>query len=156
MARSGLVQAPVGMHKSMNRLRNWLLVAATLLVLQLAISPARAQLSCFAGVSNLAFGTVDVLSGLADDSAGSITTGCTGMPTGVTVLICYRANNGTYPLSGGQRQMGSGANRLLFQMYQDAGRTVVWDSRNIWTSPQSCALNSERWTALFPSSASRV
>jgi spore coat protein U-like protein len=130
MARSGHGHAPVGIRKSMIRLRNWLLVATTLLALHLAGSPARAQLSCFAGVSNLAFGTVDALSGLADDSAGTITTGCTGIPTGVTLLICYRDNNGTYPLSGGQRQMGSGANRLLFQMYQDAGRTVVWDSSN--------------------------
>ncbi len=88
MARSGHGHAPVGIRKSMIRLRNWLVVATTLLVLHLAGSSARAQLSCFAGVSNLAFGTVDVLSGLAEDSAGTITTGCTGILTGVTELIC--------------------------------------------------------------------
>jgi spore coat protein U-like protein len=132
----------------MKRLQNWLLIVSVVLLFQWVSAPARAQLSCFAGVSNLAFGTVDVLSGLADDSAGTITTGCTGIPNNVTVLVCYRANNGTYPLSGGQRQMGSGANRLLFQMYQDAARTIVWDSST--TGQIGVVLTSANPTATTP------
>ena len=88
---------------------------------------AHAQVTCSVTPSNLAFPTtMDVLPGAAFDSASSVATSCTGLTGSNRVLLCYALNAGTYPTSGAWRQMGSAANRLLFQAYTDAARSVLW------------------------------
>jgi spore coat protein U-like protein len=107
-----------------------LLSLLAVICLQLLGAPARAQISCSVSFSALAFGSVDVLPGTAADSAGLLNTACSGAGfTGsITVLLCFRMDNGSYPTSGGLRQMGAGANRLGYQIYKDAARTTIWDS----------------------------
>ena len=61
---------------------------------------ARAQVSCSVNFTALAFGNVNVLPGAAADSAGSLTTSCTGITGTNRVLLCFRLNAGTYPYSG--------------------------------------------------------
>lgn len=90
-------------------------------------SPGQAQ-SCSVSFSSIAFGSIDVLSNLQVDVPGSMTASCTGMGGSTNVRMCIAIGNGTYPLSGGLRQMGAGANRLTFQIYQDAAATTVWDT----------------------------
>ncbi len=89
-------------------------------------APAHAQ-TCSVTFNNLAFATnMDVLPGASFDSASSIASSCTGITGSTRVQLCYALDNGTYPTSGGWRQMGSGANRLRFQAYVDSGRTITW------------------------------
>lgn len=90
---------------------------------------AQAQVTCSLTFNNLAFPTnMDVLPGAAFDSASSVASSCTGITGSTRVLLCYALNAGSYPVSGAWRQMGSGANRLLFQAYVDSSRTIVWDT----------------------------
>jgi spore coat protein U-like protein len=89
---------------------------------------ARAQVTCNPTFSGVAFGNIDVLPGTQIDSAGTLTTTCSGITGSTKVILCFGMDNGTYPLSGTNRQMGSGTNRLAFNIYQDSGRSVVWDS----------------------------
>ncbi len=91
---------------------------------------AQAQ-TCTHTFSTLAFPTtMDVLPGTAIDTASSVATNCTGITGTTRVLVCYSLNNGTYPLSGGLRQMGSGANRLRFNAYTTAAYSTVWNATN--------------------------
>lgn len=115
----------IAMVVFVTNIRRTILCAVTMLLLMNC--SAKAQ-SCFANFSNLSFGTVDVLTGANYDSAGTLSTGCSGISGGQRVLLCFALDNGTYPPSGSNRQMGTGANRLQFQIYQDAPRTLVWDS----------------------------
>lgn len=89
--------------------------------------PALAQVTCSVSYTNLAFGPINVLPGTPFDSAGQLNTSCTGITGTTRVLLCFRLNSGTYPYSGVWRQMGLGANRLLFNVYRDAARTLVWN-----------------------------
>ncbi|MGE3642820.1 MAG: spore coat protein U domain-containing protein [Beijerinckiaceae bacterium] len=91
-------------------------------------SSASAQVSCSVNFTTLAFGTVDVLAGAQSDTAGTLSASCSGITGTTRVILCFPLDNGTYPLSGGSRQMGSGANRMLFQVYRDAARTTLWDT----------------------------
>lgn len=84
--------------------------------------------SCTASFSNVAFGLIDVLPGAQFDSAGTLSASCTGITGSRRVLLCFDLNSGSFPYSGAWRQMGAGANRLLFNMYSDPGRSNVWNT----------------------------
>jgi spore coat protein U-like protein len=117
-----MVRAPGGL----GALAPVLLAAA---FVALASAPARAQVTCTASFSPLAFGSVNALQGNAVDSAGALSVSCSGFQGNADrVRICFTMGAGSYPLSGSLRQLGSGANRALMQIYSDAARTLVWDS----------------------------
>jgi spore coat protein U-like protein len=103
-------------------------LAPLVLLFALAFAPAaQAQLCNLPTFTPIAFGNVDVLPGTTVDSAGSITISCPGLTGSTKVILCFGADNGTFPASGGgARQMGSGASRLVFDLYKDAARTVRW------------------------------
>ena len=110
----------------MNLLRTLLLLTA-LFCGSLIASQAQAQISCNVTFNTLAFPTtMDVLPGASFDTASTVASSCTGITGTTKVLLCYALNSGTYPVSGTQRQMGSGTNRLLFQAYVDSGRLITW------------------------------
>ena len=104
--------------------------AALLLFLCVIFSPApsTAQVTCNVTFTNIAFNNIDVLPGTAIDSAGTLTTTCTGLTGANKVILCYGMDDGSFALVGGVRQLGSGANRLGFNVYSDAARTVTWNS----------------------------
>ena len=91
-------------------------------------SQAQAQVTCNVTFTNVAFGSIDVLPGTQIDGSGTLTTSCTGLTGTSKVILCHRLDNGTYPLSGSDRQMGSGTNRLSFNIFQDLGRSIIWNS----------------------------
>lgn len=105
-----------------------LLAAALLLFCIGASTSAQAQINCSASFTNVAFGNVDVLPGTPIDSAGALSTSCTGITGATKVILCFSMDNGSFALNGANRQMGSGANRLGFNLYQDAARSVVWSA----------------------------
>lgn len=76
--------------------------------------------------STLAFGVYDPVVDhvSADlDADTSVTVACTKNSPGVWVGLDLGAN-----ASGSTRRMASGAERLAYELYSDAGRTTVWGS----------------------------
>ena len=94
-------------------------------------SGARAQ-TCNYSISNVAFGTIDLTGGLAADSTGTLTVSCTGLANRV-VRVCPNIGSGSGgdTGSGSPRKMVSGANSLLFTLYSDPARSIVWGSA-VW------------------------
>ncbi len=83
--------------------------------------------TCSWSVSNVAFGTVNTLSGGNTDVTGTATITCTGT-AGRTVRLCPNLGYGTGGLTESNRRMLSGGNALTYQLYQDAARTTIWGS----------------------------
>lgn len=87
-----------------------------------------ASISCSSSTTNMAFGTVSLLAGGITDSSTTITTTCSAKP-GNNLLICL--NIGADPNTGlyDPRNLGSGSNRMAFNLYTDAARTTVWGDK---------------------------
>ena len=109
-----------------------LLLLAALLGPVVLPTPAQALL-CTMSASDVAFGNVDVLSGSPVDGAGTVTIDCLGVPL-TTLRICLNVNAGTGGADVNGRYMLNGANPLRYQLYQDAGRSVIWGSTT-WGLP---------------------
>ncbi len=87
--------------------------------------PASAAASCTAAMTVIAFGSVNVLPGTAIDTTGTLTITCTGLGKNKVERFCIDIAAGA-DVSGTQRRMASGANRLNFDLYKDAARSVQW------------------------------
>jgi spore coat protein U-like protein len=75
--------------------------------------------ACTLNVTGVDFGSYDVFSNAALDSTGNIDVNC---PSGVGYSIELSEGGGTQT----QRVMGSGAQRLNYNLYIAANRAVVW------------------------------
>lgn len=78
--------------------------------------------NCTASSSPVAFGSVDVLSGVSVDATGSVTVTCTN-GTGWAADAGLGAGAGATYTS---RKMTSGTDLLNYVLYTDASRTTVW------------------------------
>ena len=86
--------------------------------------------SCTFSVSNLSFGPIDTLGGAQVNSTASINVSCNGILLS-RMLICPNLAGGSGGASSATaRQMPSGVNKLNYQLYSDAARTVTWGSFN--------------------------
>jgi spore coat protein U-like protein len=88
---------------------------------------ASVSANCTISAGALAFGAYDpvVTNAAADlDQTSTITVACTKGSTGVVSL-----NNGSNA-SGTTRRMKSGTDFLTYEMYNDSGRTTVWNATN--------------------------
>ena len=97
------------------------------LFLALAPSLAGAAITCtFSSTPGMGFGAYDDSSAVATDSTTSVVVQCFRVagPADVTVTLQIgpSATSGTIS----PRQMGSGANRLSYNLYRDSGRSQVW------------------------------
>ena len=87
-----------------------------------------APISCGFTITNLSFGTVDLTLNTAFDITATLSANCTG-DAGVVVRVCPNINAGSGgTTTGSPRFMLSGSDKLNFDLYQDASRTVVWGS----------------------------
>jgi spore coat protein U-like protein len=87
-----------------------------------------APISCGFTITNLSFGTVDLTLNMTIDSTATLSANCTG-DAGVVVRVCPNINAGSGgTTTGSPRFMLSGSDKLNFDLYQDASRTVVWGS----------------------------
>lgn len=98
---------------------------AALAVAACAAGPAAAT-SCAVVAGSMLFGTYDTVASAATDTTGIVTVTCTpglGDPLTTPYTLAV-AGTGT----GGDtvRSLASGAYRLHYQVYRDAGRSVVW------------------------------
>ncbi len=109
-----------------------LLPLLMLLALLLGAAPARAagSITCSsAAMTNLVFASVNPLASQTNVTA-TLSYSCTNGDKKNThsALLCFSIGEP----GGAQtnpRLMSSGANKLQFQLYQDAGRTMVWGSQ---------------------------
>ena len=83
-----------------------------------ALLPAGAACGTFSTVS-VVFGSYDSLSGRSLDSAGSVTVSC---DVGDSFSIALSSGQGT--LLG--RQMVGGSNVMMYNLFTDAQRSVIW------------------------------
>lgn len=88
--------------------------------------PAQAQ-TCSIGNFTGSYGSVNVLTGAAVDSATTFSVSCTGLPL-FTVRLCLEIGPGSNVDGSGQRLMASGANTVRHELYSNAGRTNIWGS----------------------------
>lgn len=102
---------------------------------------ARAAPGCTAiSVTGVAFGAYDPLASTPVDAAGSITWNCPGAGA-VLVLLSAGASG-----SAADRALVSGADRLAYNLYVDAARTVVWGDLTGGTGPNLLAGGNGRQT----------
>ena len=85
---------------------------------------ARAQTCTFTtGPTALPFGAYDPASATPDDSTSTFVFNCTGRGSRlVLATVSLSAGAGTFT----QRQMTLGVDRLNYNLYQDAARTIIW------------------------------
>jgi len=78
-------------------------------------------------MTNINFGSVDVLSGAAVVTTGTATITCSGNGSNknISFVFCTDIASGT-DASGNQRRMASGSNHLNFDLYQNAALTQEW------------------------------
>jgi spore coat protein U-like protein len=100
-------------------------ITFVLLSCLLGVTPAFGQ-SCNFTISDVTFGPADVIAGGNVDVTATLNVSC-GL--GVAVRICPSIGAGTGGADATARQMaGPGGALLNYQLYSDAGRTVVWGS----------------------------
>ena len=113
----------------MKRLAPLARALAAFALLTLGAGAARAQ-SCAASFSSLSFGSnIDILAGVAIDSAGGFYISCSGFGAGAPrrVVVCVGFGAGNNSTSA-PRYLASDANRLAYDIYSDAARTTRWNA----------------------------
>jgi spore coat protein U-like protein len=87
--------------------------------------PAKAAISCTLSMTNVAFGSVNVLPGTSVNATATATITCSGAAASTSYVFCTSIVAGP-DVSGTQRRMASGVNRLNFDLYKNSGRTTQW------------------------------
>jgi spore coat protein U-like protein len=93
---------------------------------------ARAQ-SCSFSVSNVNFGAVDTLSASNVDTSATVSISCSGALLS-TIRLCPNLGSGTGGVTESNRQMLSGANILIYQLYSTTWGGTIWGS-NLFADP---------------------
>lgn len=88
---------------------------------------AQAAVGCQVSANPVSFGTYNPITATPRDSTGRVSVSCTNSPPGGTVSVSYRVRLGSGSAgSFAPRQLGSGPNRLNYNLYSNTGRTNVW------------------------------
>jgi spore coat protein U-like protein len=101
-----------------------ILFIAALLVLGATTTRAKAAQptsGCSLSGAAIAFGAYDPTSAIALDTAGAVVYRCTQRDR--NIMITLSQGGGT---SYATRRMVKGADQLFYNLYRDAGRTVIW------------------------------
>jgi spore coat protein U-like protein len=82
-------------------------------------------------MTDMDFGSVDPTLNQNIDTMGSLTINCSGIPTNRQIRICAHIcqGSGGMDASASTRYMTSGAQQLLFNIYQTSVATGVWGAR---------------------------
>jgi spore coat protein U-like protein len=89
------------------------------------LTPSRAAVSCTISATAVNFGNYDVFNATALASNGTLTVTCLGVPVaGTSVRISL--NRGLHSPVFPNRNLANGAQLLGYNLYQDAGFTVIW------------------------------
>lgn len=110
-----------------------------LLALPLPVSAACALCTCTVSATGVSFGTYNSFSPSSVEGTGDVRIGCGG-DVG-TVAYTIQLNRGLYSAGFGQRQMGSGGNRLNYDLYTSPARATIWGDGSSATGFISDLLN---------------
>src|SRR5215471_9401866 len=95
------------------------------LLAMLAATQADAQ-SCSVSMTNVAFGTVNVLPGTAVDTTATVTVSCSG--GGSAVTACVSIGCGSACDSTSRQMTGPSSATARYDLYSDSARTTRWGS----------------------------
>ncbi len=110
-----------------------------LLALPFPALAACARCTCTASATGVAFGPYNPFSGSNVENTGNVRINCGG---GVgTVAYTIQLSRGVYSAGFSPRRMGSGANRLNYDLYSDPAHTTIWGDGSSATSVVSDALS---------------
>ena len=85
--------------------------------------------SCTIGASPIVFGSYDVFDPSARDATGAITYECTGGPRKPIGIYLVPSSGNSAPA------LVRGAERLYYNLFQNAGRSVVWGTGSGGSQP---------------------
>ncbi len=104
-------------------------LAVALVATGTVFAPPRADAAygCAVAVVGVSFGIYDSIAAAPDDSAGRVDVTCSNVPgTGVDSVAYGVALSPGVAGSFNPRRLASGAARLDYNLFRDAGRTQVW------------------------------
>lgn len=114
-------------------------IRSVLAVLLITLSMAARGQTCTASISDVDFGTPNLLSTTATDVNATLTVNCTSVPLLASIKVCPSLSEGSGGAAGGIRLMdGPGNQTLSYQLFQDATRTQGWgasDNLTLGTVP---------------------
>lgn len=121
-------------------IRLWELFAMALAALCIVAMPGQAHAqSCSATITDVDFGSPNLMSTAPTDAIATVTVTCTGIPLFTTVKMCPSISDGSGGSSGSGRLLrGPGNAALAYQLFQDASRTQAWgalDNSELGTVP---------------------
>jgi spore coat protein U-like protein len=105
-----------GFHRTVTAAR-----AALAAIVLVSVATAAEAASCTVSASAVSFGTYNVFDTAPNDSTGTVTLNCNGGARNVAITI----SKGASPTLA-TRFMNMGLELLLYNLYQDASRTVIW------------------------------
>jgi spore coat protein U-like protein len=112
-------------------------------------SAASAAPTCSVTMSDVAFGSPNVLAGGTSDTTGSVTLACTELPVGR--YLCLSVDAGSGGSNGSSRLILSGASSLSYGLYLDAGRSVpLGSSSGMFGSPGNGYTSTATLNATLP------
>lgn len=85
--------------------------------------------SCSVSTTPVVFGAYNVFATSPGDSTGTVVYRCTGNVDGLLITISKGRSTTFLP-----RQLGKGLERLSYNLFRDAARTVVWGDYSAGTS----------------------
>ncbi len=106
-------------------------VLILLLALPLPVSASCPQCTCTVSATGVYFGAYNPFAGPNIDDTGNVHVTCGG---GVgTVAYTIQLSQGTYGTGFSPRRLGSGSNRLRYNLYIDPTHTTIWGNGNSGT-----------------------
>lgn len=107
---------------SMKRIRSILTMKAILgAAFYLTVLSGSVEAACSLTSTSMVFGTYDVLNGTPLDTSGSVVYRCSQRDHGIMITL-DRGGATSYTA----RRMVKGSEQLFYNLYMDAGRTVIW------------------------------
>ena len=110
----------------------------------LPVGTAQAQVSCTATMTNVAFGTVDLVDGSAPSTTATLSYTCTNTGSTATFArVCFNIGDGDEGLTNFNPRVmrDSALNGLRFQLYQGTTGGTIWGSIGNTTVPSPFAVN---------------
>src|ERR1041384_8355352 len=83
--------------------------------------------TCTVSMGNMAFGSVNTLTGAAVDTTATMTITCNG-GTGNTRRLCISIGAGSASDATSRKMTGPGSNTARYDLYTNAARTTLWGS----------------------------
>ena len=103
------------------------IIRATCVIIALLLLPQRSiAQTCNVSMGNIAFGSVNTLTGMAVDTTATMTVTCSG-GSGNTRRLCISIGAGSAS-DATSREMSNGSNTARYDLYSDSARTNLWGS----------------------------